>query len=279
MRIYQFVPILLLTHIFRCKKITIACDIPWMTITQVKTDKLSFKQKTTIYLSKKLSSIFDAYIFLTEPMNNILNPHKKPYIVIEGFCDIAMNYKSNNLEEKYDKNIIVYAGGLNIKYGIDKLIEAVNNLQSNQVELWLFGKGDMVQKIKSDDKIKYWGVCSNNEIINTEIKATLLINPRPTKDEYTIYSFPSKTLEYMSSGTYTITTRLSGIPKEYYDYCGIIEEDTSDSIKKAIETALSLGKNTLHNRGMKAKEFVMCNKNNIVQTLKVKKLLNSLYNE
>ena len=51
-----------------------------------------------------------------------------------------------------------------------------------------------------------------------ELKATLLVNPRPTTEEFTIYSFPSKNMEYMASGTPLLTTKLPGMPEEYHQY-------------------------------------------------------------
>lgn len=277
MRIYQFVPILLISYLFFCKKITIACDIPWMTMTQTKVSKPSLKQKIIIRISKKLCSIFDAYILLTESMNKLLNPKKRPYIVVEGFCDINMANKYNRLQEKYDKSVIIYAGGLNVKYGIGELIQAVEKIQNYDVELWLYGQGDIsTNSLKFNTKIKCLGPRSNDEVVDSELKATLLVNPRPTGGEYTHYSFPSKTLEYMASGTYTLTTKLAGIPAEYFNYCGVIEDESSEGIEKAINAVLSLGREELHRRGVMAKEFVLANKNNVMQTKKVINLIQSL---
>ena len=73
-----------------------------------------------------------------------------------------------------------------------------------------------------------------------------------------------------------MTTKLAGIPSEYFDYCGVIEDESSEGIKKAIEKALSMGYEQLHQKGIDAKEFVINNKNNVKQTFLVKELLESL---
>ena len=54
-------------------------------------------------------------------------------------------------------------------------------------------------------------------------EAKLLINLRNPEDKYTKYSFPSKTFEYMVSGTPFFTTKLEGIPSEYYNYLYCID--------------------------------------------------------
>lgn len=271
MRVYQFPSVWLGACLFKVKKISVVCDVPWMTTVQVTTSKLSFKQKFAIWLGRKLNNCFDGYVFLTESMNKVINQKKKPYIVVEGFCDQRMAEMPNLLENKTDKKVILYAGGLKLKYGIGALIEAVKSIELPNIELWLYGTGDMDKQLEQEEDIRivYWGAKNNQEVVDAEIKSTILINPRPTTDEYTRYSFPSKTMEYMASGTYTLTTRLAGIPNEYFQYCGTIENYDTKGIADAIKLALCQSPEELHNKGMKAKEFVLEHKNNIIQTQRV----------
>ena len=271
MRIYQFPAIQLGSFLFKHTSITVVCDIPWLTITQVSAKPLSVKQKMAIGLGKLLSDSFDGYVFLTETMNNVINGKNKPFIVVEGFCDQQMSSRSNELSRKNKKRVILYAGGLSVKYGIQNLVDAVQKIEEDDVELWLYGSGDMSEMLVSehDCRIHYWGAKSNKEVVEAELQATVLINPRPTTDEYTRYSFPSKTLEYMVSGTYTMTTRLAGIPDEYYKYCGIVEPFDAEGIWYSLKRALSLSNQELHDKGMAAKRFVLENKNNIKQTKRV----------
>lgn len=264
MRVYQYPSIMLVAFLFRCKQITIACDVPWMTTIQVAASKLSLKQYFSIILGKIMCGIFDGYVFLTETMNDVLNPQKKPYIIVEGFCDMNMANVPNSLDNKEKKRVIIYAGGLNLKYGIGNLVDAVKSLEDDSVELWIYGSGDMEEILKKETnpRIKFLGPRSNQEVVSAELKAEILINPRPTTDEYTHYSFPSKTLEYMASGTYTMTTRLAGIPVEYFDYCGVIEDYSAKGIAEALREVFKKSTSELHEKGMIAKAFVLENKNN-----------------
>lgn len=279
MRIYQYPPVFIASRLFGCKQITIACDIPWMTTVQVREGNLSYKMRFVIWISKKLCSLFDGYVLLTETMNNVINLKRKPSIVIEGFCDIEMNNVVNRISDKNVKDVIIYAGGLNKKYGIGELVEGVKRIKSDNIELWLYGTGDMKKELENENnpKIHFFGPKSNKEVVNSELRAMILINPRPTSDEYTRYSFPSKTLEYMASGTYTITTALAGIPSEYFKYCGVIEQCDAQGICDAIEIALNMGREELHKRGLAGKEFAIKQKNNIFQVKKVVEFINKLY--
>ena len=101
------------------------------------------------------------------------------------------------------------------------------------------------------------------------------MNPRPTTEEFTKYSFPSKNMEYMVSGTPLLTTRLPGMPKEYYPYVFLIEDETIDGYAKALADALSRTEDELVNFGQKAKKFVLENKNYIIQTRRIIELIQS----
>ena len=56
------------------------------------------------------------------------------------------------------------------------------------------------------------GCVTNDEIVRLQCEATLLVNPRPSDKEFCKYSFPSKTIEYMASGTPVLMTKLPGVP-------------------------------------------------------------------
>ena len=75
-----------------------------------------------------------------------------------------------------------------------------------------------------------------------------MINPRSTLDDFTKYSFPSKTIEYMYSGTPLLTTRLKGIPNEYFDFVFSAENNTEEFFDAAIREALLLSDKELREK-------------------------------
>lgn len=221
----------------------------------------------------KIIKYYDYYVVLTEEMNNKINFSNKPHIVIEGLVDSDMKDVSNELENKNDKKVVMYTGGLNKDYGVKNLMDAVMMLDDKDVELHLYGAGPLVDEIKEsvkkDSRIKYFGVALNDVVVKEQIKATLLVNPRFSTEEYTKYSFPSKNLEYMASGTPTLTTKLPGMPKEYYDYVYLIEDESTEGVAKTLSNVLSNSREELHEKGLRAKEFVLNNKNNKIQSKKI----------
>ena len=235
---------------------------------------------TPIYIKSR--SRYDAYMFLAAAMNDVVNKNSKPYIVVEGIADLSMLDTNNELSNKFPQKTIMYAGGLHREYGIELLIKAFEKIEQLNVELRLYGRGNFVPEIetiaKKDPRVRYLGTVSNGEIIKAQIKAHVLVNPRPTDAEFVKYSFPSKIMECMASGTPLLTTRIPSMPQEYYPYVYFIEEETVEGISKALVELLSLTGEQLHHKGDEAKTFILENKNYLAQGKKLNELLLSLNN-
>jgi len=216
---------------------------------------------------------FDAYILLTKPMTNIVNPKNKPFMVMEGLVDTDIAERENTLENKTPHKTIIYAGGLFEKYGIKDLLEAFMKLEDPEARLHLYGVGLMVNEIKNysekDERIVYMGMMPNEIVVADQLKARLLVNPRPTDAEYTKYSFPSKNMEYMASGTPTLTTILPGMPDEYRSFVYLIEQENTEGLYKVLSELLSKPPEELHEFGKRSREFVLKNKNKEVQTARI----------
>lgn len=215
-----------------------------------------------------------SFVFLSEQMNEIVNKNNKPYIVIEGIVDSKkiLNYKK--LEKKF---VIMYAGALRKEYGLEILLNGFLKYKNDNAELWIYGAGDystiIKQKSKNDQRIKFYGVVDNNEILIAERKANLLINPRPSNLEFTKFSFPSKIMEYMCSGTPVLTTKLPTIPSEYYDFLYFIDDETENGLISKFKEITSISQKKLNAFGTLSQNFIYENKNEIVQAKKIIELI------
>lgn len=214
------------------------------------------------------------YVLLTEAMAERVRPGAKPYLVIEGQVDSAMEEQSNCLENKWSGLNCVYAGGLHKKYGIETLVKAFILADVPNSLLHIYGDGDFAPELRqiTNEHIHYHGIVPNSEVVAAEIASTLLINPRPTTEEFVKYSFPSKNMEYMASGTPVLTTKLPGMPEEYKGYVYIFDDATVQGMAKTIREVLSLPTKGLYRKGKAAKEFVLNEKNNICQAHKILQL-------
>ena len=237
--------------------------------------KLSF----TTRLNKSFISSFDSYVLLTEQMNPVINTKHKPYIIMEGLADSNITILPSVSSKCESEKSILYAGGLHERYGLKMLADAFMRTTNPSYKLIIYGSGPFVQELqedaKKDSRIDFRGVAPNAEVMKAEYKATILVNPRPTTEEFTLYSFPSKNMEYMSTGTPLLTTCLPGMPKEYHQYVYLFEDETVVGFYEKINFLLSLSEEELSQKGKKAQKWILENKSNIVQTQRIIALVKS----
>lgn len=251
----------------------LACTIRRIPIVTIVTDlpDMMSDNKFRRAINNNLFGAMDGFVFLTEQMNCRLNKKNKPYIVLEGHVDSdAPELEST---EKWEittgKKVIIYAGSLLKLYGIQNLTEGFIKASIPDTELWVYGDGDYREELcaleKKHTNVVYKGVCSNQEVVQAELRAALLVNPRPSDPEYTKYSFPSKNMEYMVSGTPLLTTKLPGMPKEYETYVFLLEDESIEGISERLKEFFELPFSKRNSIALEAKKFVLKQKSNIVQ--------------
>lgn len=226
------------------------------------------KRIDTKKLYKKIKGI-DYFVVISKYMPEKLGVNKNRCVVVEGIADIN---GANTAKTVTDVKNIVYTGAISPKYGIDTLVGSFSALKDENIKLTLAGSGkrEYIQNAqKTDKRIDYLGTVSNDTARELQRGAYLLVNPRNSGDEYTKYSFPSKILEYMLSGTPVVTMALKGIPEEYYEHLIIVE----NSLEETFKSALSLDAEELALKGKNAMEFVKREKNAFAQTKKIIEIL------
>lgn len=226
--------------------------------------------------AEKVQGRFDGYVYLTEAMGQVINP-EKPFVVVEGIADVGLA-QEQALTEKEAGFVVMYAGALYEKYGIKNLLDAFCALERQDAQLWLFGSGDMEQELEThaaqDPRIRYFGRVSRDEVLECERKATVLVNVRDDKDEFTKYSFPSKTIEYMLSGTPMLTTKLPGIPEEYFKYLYSVSDNQVETLREMLEQLATQPAEELLSFGAQAQRFVVEQKNARAQAGKILQFMN-----
>ncbi len=196
-----------------------------------------------------------------------------PSVVIEGMADEEYVLS----ERRADKGKhFLYSGTLDRRYGLRELVDSFLDAKIADYELHVCGDGDDRAYIESlaskNSNLRYFGQLEREDVLSLQRGASLLINPRSSDGEYTKYSFPSKTIEYMSSGTPVLMYRLPGVPEEYFDYCFIIPPGQGGIKNKLIELA-ELPVIELENKGRIAKRFI---KDKKMPALQAARLLNEV---
>ena len=256
---------------------TLACRMRKIPVVSIVTDLPDMERSSGFLrrINNKLFKKTDAFIILTEQMNERVNHKEKPYIVLEGHVDseAPVPQAQTTHEAETGKKVVMYAGSLKKIYGIGNLVEGFIKAEIPDSELRVYGDGDFREALEKlsqiHSNVRYMGIKSNQEIVAEEQKASLLVNPRPIAPEYTKYSFPSKNMEYMVSGTPMLTTKLPGMPREYYPYVYLIEDETSEGIANILCQIFAEPFEERKAKAKQARAFVIEHKSNIVQSTKI----------
>lgn len=187
-------------------------------------------------LYKSIKS-FDAFINITENIEKELVTNK-PVLIINGFLDIDNNIYNESFT-KHNPFHFAYAGAISRANGIDRLINAFKELPD--YELYLFGI--VMEKEILDDITKNIHYVGNiyNEDLNKHMKEMdCLINPRPSNLEYTLYSFPSKTFDYIRFNKPILTTKLKCYSYDLLRNVYILNEESAERMRGSIKKVANL---------------------------------------
>lgn len=253
--------------------IEIACIVPDLVDDALDNSfNLSYlKKKRVEWEYKKIHECYDRidkFILLSKLMEERIPQSIGKNIVMEGLAnekEYASFRKDNNIRT------LMYSGALHKYAGVEELISAFMLINEPHFRLILCGDGPLKEFIKkqaqSDSRIIYKGLLPcRKDVLELQSKATALINPKRPDTSLAKYAFPSKMMEYMTSGSPMIGFKLGGVPAEYYDYMYVIPDNTIESLSKTIKDVLSKDQFELDEMARDAYDFIMQNKTANKQT-------------
>lgn len=252
-------------------------DLPLFYINNAGKSKIYRVLKTVDWkLMLLLSKNIDSFILLTEAMKDKINVADRPYMISEGICEIDTTNYNNRIE----KNSFTYTGTLDKEFGILDLIRNFLAVAKNDWVLNIAGGGNAKKEVEDisckDKRIHYCGILTNAETKELQRSSRILINPRSSDEEFTKYSFPSKTMEYLKAGRPVIMHKLPGIPSEYDSYITYFENTSDEAIQKGLLTIMEKTDDELNEIGKKGKLFVEREKNSAIQGKRITDFLMSV---
>jgi glycosyltransferase involved in cell wall biosynthesis len=165
---------------------------------------------------------------------------------------------------------ILYTGSLEERYGLGELLEAFSLAGIEDCDLVICGDGNYREEIikmgRVNEKIKYLGSLPRERALDLQRDATLLVNPRPSSGDFTKFSFPSKTMEYLLSGTPVLMRPLPGLIPEFEDLVFLDSEQTVQSLSAKMREILDLAPEIIKEKTEKAIKYLAETKTEIVQT-------------
>lgn len=262
---------------YRIKTCLVVPDLPGFTGRVDHWAYKFFQSDVSITQIHNALKAIDSYVLLTETMRELLPINDKKYIVIEGILYDKMEKVQCN---KFKEKVVLYSGALDERNGVLQLLNAFELIEDSSFRLMICGDGelkDTVERYRAmDSRIIYKGQLPHKSVLELQAKATLLVNPRMPIDEFTKYSFPSKTIEYLASGTPLLMYKLPTLPIEYNPYCYFVPDNDLASLSKKIKEICLMPDMELTKKSENARTFILNNKTTGKQVKKILTLLNSI---
>ena len=258
---------------------------PFVSISMIQTDAVQGRDDMEKYMTPKrkregdrlveMAKCCDGFVLLAKDLKEPLEIGERPYTIVE--CIANENLEPSEQKEN-EKNICLYTGSIASAFNIRDLANAFNFLDN--AELWICGAGEesgyLQELSKTNSNIKYFGFLSKEQVVDLQNQCDFLVNPRRPMGNYTKFSFPSKTVEYMMTGKPVVMYKLESIPDEYDEYLNYLTEAKPLGIAKELESLFALDYSELAQKAMRSRQFVLENKNGKVQTGKILDLIKSL---
>ena len=230
----------------------------------------SFLMKLDIFFMRALIHSFDKHICLNSSFaaefslsNYVVFPGISSSDVIESAYNYIDSISTDLLPASFSSSypfVLTFAGNLTSDNGIPLLIKILPFLSDLNVKLNIIGKGallDLLQKKSSEFSfVTLQQDLSRREILDIMTRSHLLLHPRPTDSPVTRFSFPSKLIEYISTGTPVLSTQLKSIPSDLRPYLNFSLSDSPTSFFNSIVEIYKSSPSEIFSRRISSCDFM-----------------------
>jgi len=257
-------PMLLLQKLGLCSVYSFVIDSPF-----VKTGNdsvyLRWRKKDYEKGLKKLNQC-KGVILLNANVVKILNLTNPTKTILLGFENNTCKFDENHyIGISKRKKRLMYAGTFSYVNGIKEMLSAFSLLEESQYQIDICGYGpeeELIEKFCEKHKnCVYYGRVSNEKLDDLYSKADLLLNIRLPDDEANNFSFPSKLIGYMYSGTAVVSSDFSSLPDSYREFLYITKNVEPDSIAETINNVFLQDEAELNQKAKSARDFIEKNQN------------------
>jgi glycosyltransferase involved in cell wall biosynthesis len=209
-------------------------------------------------VQKRLLARFDGLVPLTPFIAGDFAP-RTPALVMEGGIEPADVDLSP--PPPVEPLTCMFSGTLFDVNGVDRLLAAIRLVDEPRARFRFYGAGPLEDAVRaaaaSDPRVEHCGLVPNHEVRARQRAAAVLINSRIVEGAITRYTFPSKLIEYMSSGRPVLTTPLPGIPDGYRQHVMMLDGDSAADMAAGIRRAFATDAATLAAVGRAGRDFVL----------------------
>ena len=138
---------------------------------------------------------------------------------------------------------IVYTGKLTQSYGLDLLLNAFKQANRSNWRLLISGWGEMGDAIRdfalNNQQVEYLGLLSSQDLAELYQRADVFVNPKLTLTATAGLAFPSKIVEYLSTGKPVISTNLPIFDHGFRQHLIIAQSDSPEELIKCLDHVMS----------------------------------------
>lgn len=188
-------------------------------------------------------SYADAYIFPTLLLDDVVNVHKKPSVIIHGTYCVE---KECGQPFGDGKTHVVYAGTFDPRKGGVQAAAAAAAFLNGKYHVHILGFGSEEDKQnllktiedvskKTECTVTYDGLKSGEEYIRFIQSCDIGLSTQNPDAAFNATSFPSKILSYMANGLRVVSIRIPAIESSAIgDYMYYYDRQTPEAIAKAV---------------------------------------------
>lgn len=211
------------------------------------------KKSYTSVINKNVKKL-DAYLSLSTGLLKAFEVSNKPNYIFEGLVDEKIETKKPVIGSYY-----FFGGALFERYGVKNLINAFID-SSIKEKLVIAGTGPLrsyiFNNLENNNKILYVSQLPKEDVYGYEQNAIVNINPRPYSRKMDEESVPSKFLEYLASGTPTMSTMHTKLFEIFKEDVFWITNDSKEGIQKALEDFAKEDRKILEHNALNARKKV-----------------------
>jgi hypothetical protein len=189
--------------------------------------KMYSKGRNTKRINLKIISLimdFNSYVLMSTVMLETLDfLHSKYTEIISGFTDIDIfnyiNGQSSYISVDTSEYNVVYGGSLIDDFGMNDFIYDFTKNSSLKLKLHIYGPELEYIKMNkiNHPRVFYHGEVSRDKILNAYSNSNFLILPRKSNMLINLFSIPSKTFEYISTGKLVLAYKTEYYKEEFND--------------------------------------------------------------
>jgi glycosyltransferase involved in cell wall biosynthesis len=222
-------------------------------------------------------------IAMTRDLSEKLAPGR-PALIMPTIQQSKPNTVASNPCKSNDGTFnITYTGKLCHDYGIDLLLETFKQANRSNWRLLISGWGEMEDTVRDlargNPQVEYLGFLNSEELSELRQRANVFVNPKLTSTPISGLAFPSKIVEYLSTGKPVISTDLRIFDDEFRRHLIIAQSDSPEELIRCLDQIISWDDHQRESWRLQTLRFVNEELSPGVQGVKIRGFIDTLTNK